>query len=130
MTHPRPLRTAGLAAVLGLIALGTGEAAEPTFEKDIEPFIKAYCAQCHSGRSKKGGLDLTRFPSATKAARERTLWAGVAERVKAKEMPPPDAKQQPPDDQRAVFAGWAEKIANPPKDAECKTLANDQNTNF
>jgi hypothetical protein len=129
MPHPRPLLLVCLAGLLALIALGDGAAAEPTFERDIEPFIKSYCAECHSGRKKKGGLDLTRFPSATKAARERTLWAGVAERVKAKEMPPPEAPQ-PPEDKRAVFAGWAEKVAHPPQDTECKTLATDQNTNF
>src|SRR5947209_18130840 len=109
MTHPRRLKILCLAAALGLLAWSASDAAEPTFENDVEPFIKSYCAECHNGRKKKGDLNLTRFPSATKAARERDLWAKVAERVKAKEMPPPDARRQPPDDQRAVFAGWADK---------------------
>ncbi|MEC8928210.1 MAG: c-type cytochrome domain-containing protein, partial [Verrucomicrobiota bacterium] len=35
-----------------------GEAAEPVFEKDIQPVLQRKCGQCHTGGKRKGGLSL------------------------------------------------------------------------
>ena len=48
-------------AVLVLFAFRTASAAEPAAIDRV--FIQDYCTSCHSGASKRGGLDLTSLTS-------------------------------------------------------------------
>lgn len=49
----------GCLASLGFAACFTGSAAaQPNFEKDVHPILKARCFECHSGKTPKAGLDL------------------------------------------------------------------------
>ncbi|MCH8830552.1 MAG: hypothetical protein IID45_13330, partial [Planctomycetes bacterium] len=43
------------------------------FEKDILPIFKARCVRCHSGKSRKGDLDLTSFANVMKGGESGTV---------------------------------------------------------
>lgn len=48
-----------LCALLMLLGESPARAGEPTFEADVLPAIKTYCAKCHSAEALKAELDLT-----------------------------------------------------------------------
>ncbi len=100
----------GLWAVLGLT--NRIQAAEPEFERDVRPILKAYCWHCHGEEPELGGgLD---------ARLVRTLLAGgdsgpavvvgkpdasrLLERVLADEMPPGEKKLN--QNQKQTIAAW------------------------
>jgi WD40 repeat protein len=48
---------------LALVALlaAAAPAAEPSFERDVAPFLRTYCAGCHAGADPEGGLSVETF---------------------------------------------------------------------
>ena len=83
--------------------------AEISFEKQVQPFFKAYCTGCHNGGDEgKGGLNLLSYtalmeggdsgaavsPGKSNESRLVRLLTGVDK----PKMPPKDAKQPPPDE--------------------------------
>jgi hypothetical protein len=84
-------------ALVASLGFGSASAADPTA---IAPaFFRDYCATCHSGTSKRGGLDLTTLTLDGNDVANRGTWIKVHDRVQAGEMPPrgrarPDATRQ------------------------------------
>jgi hypothetical protein len=75
----RPLRALVLVTVLGGICAaasgGRSRAADepkpapakaPSYKTDVAPLLSAACANCHSGKKKKAGLDVESFDSVAK----------------------------------------------------------------
>lgn len=77
----------------------------PDFITDVRPLLKTYCFDCHNTTKRKAGLDLEEIDTATSALEKVDLWDQVAERVRAKEMPPANGKQ-PTDEERQVLLAW------------------------
>lgn len=119
-----------LFAVALLIAGPSLAPGQSDFAKDIRPLLDKYCANCHGAKTKKGGLTFEDVKTATDAAKTPELWSEVAQRVRAREMPPEGSKQFSNDERRA-FAAWAEGVVKAAKTVpDCNTLASDRTQNF
>jgi mono/diheme cytochrome c family protein len=92
-------------------------AALQTYKSQVQPFMTAYCARCHSGNRQKGGVT---FQSAFKdpgSASFGTLWKRAAAQVKTHSMPPEDADEQPTEQERKAVVDWVEAMKRlSPKD--------------
>ena len=113
------------ALVLSFSTAAPGE--EGRFEKEIRPLLNKYCVGCHNSEKKKGDLNLARFEKESDVGMSGEVWAEVAARVLAHEMPP-EGKKQPSIEQRRQFVRWAKSVAKKPD--ECKQLASDRTVNF
>jgi hypothetical protein len=82
---------------LPLTAASLVEAAPPTapnpaidqqFQQTVKPFVGKYCVACHSGKMAPAQFDLKSYTSVDMVADDFARWALLADRLKAKEMPP------------------------------------------
>ncbi len=55
----------------------TAPAEDPTFSTKIQPFLKKYCVECHTGDKPKGGLTLDAYQSEAHARKDRKNWGAV-----------------------------------------------------
>jgi len=63
--------------------------ATPSFDKDIQPFLDAYCMKCHNDKKQKGDF---RIDTLSKdIGLDAPHWAEVMERVSSGEMPPEES---------------------------------------
>ena len=89
-----------------LILLGCSSAAvaqETRLDpRPLQPFFRAYCADCHSEGTSKGGLDLGTLPADLGDAETLRRWIRVYDRVRSGEMPPPK-KARAADPERDAF---------------------------
>ena len=74
--------------------------------RETDAFVTEHCITCHGRDAAKGKLDLTR--TAPDAVQELWRWSRMRERVRTREMPPPDADRPtdadgPSDADRAAF---------------------------
>jgi hypothetical protein len=81
------------------------------FDTKIKPLLSEYCGRCHGPDKQKGDLNLMRFDSPQKAIAEQDVWATVAERVEAGEMPPEKSKQ-PTAAERDTLLAWVHSFAD------------------
>lgn len=82
---------------------------EPTFAKDVKPFLKNYCLKCHSGEKAADRKDYSIFVDETIAKEKiRMLYRGLRE-VEGKQMPPAKEAKQPKAAEVARFKKWIEK---------------------
>lgn len=116
-----------LACALVMIFSPAAHGADDPFEKEIRPLLQKYCVGCHNPEKKRGDLDLARFEKNSDVGKAGEVWAEVAARVLAHEMPP-EGKKQPSIEQRRKFVRWARSVAKKPDD--CKQLASDRTINF
>ena len=100
-----------LAALARIGATGASASApartilEQQFNASVRPFLQANCDSCHGKTKPQAQLDLTAFTSMASVAQDDPHWNLILERVSAKQMPPPNAKQ-PSDKQREAFLAW------------------------
>jgi len=125
-SHPPRLISLLTCAVV-LISCTTAQGADSKFEKEIRPLLKKYCVSCHNPEKKKGDLDLARFEKEADVSTGEEVWAEVAARVLAHEMPP-EGRKQPSIEQRRQFVRWAKSVAK--KSDDCKQLASDRTMSF
>jgi hypothetical protein len=85
------------------------EVNEPISLERIRPLLKTYCNECHNTTKKKAGLDLEKFDTDKDALDHLDLWAQVAERLRAKTMPPPK-KKQPSESERQQLLAWVKHV--------------------
>jgi hypothetical protein len=78
--------------------------AKQTYDKQIVPFIKTYCSECHGEKKRKGDITFQYAFKTPGAANFRKLWQDSVANVKAGDMPPEKAGKQPTADERAAFA--------------------------
>src|SRR5687767_11219447 len=83
----------------------------PAMDVALEPFVSAYCVDCHSGAEAEAGLALDKLLEAPSAAHRRLQWQRVVERLHAGEMPPEDFGQPEPEEKEAVLAWLAAELA-------------------
>lgn len=90
--------------------VGRQAALQQTFDTSVGPFLQTYCVGCHGGDKPKGELDLSPFTTLGAVAKDLRRWELVLERLKAGDMPPEGAKQQPTADHRREVVAWAEAV--------------------
>lgn len=84
--------------------------AETFFRKQVTPFIKTYCLDCHQNRRPtEAGLSFTPALDTPGHAAFSEKWKKSAARVKAHDMPP-DGLDQPTDEERQMFLQWLDKV--------------------
>lgn len=128
MLSPRAMFLVSLLACASVLAPSNrAHGADGKFEKEIRPLLTKYCVGCHNTQKKRGDLDLARFEKDADVGKDAEVWAEVAARVLAHEMPP-EGKKQPSIEQRRDFVRWARSVAK--KTDDCKQLASDRTMNF
>ena len=78
--------------------------AKQAYDKQIVPFIKNYCGECHGDKKRKGDITFQYAFKTPGAANFRKLWQDSVANVKAGDMPPEKATKQPSDEERNAFA--------------------------
>jgi hypothetical protein len=73
------------------------------FIDGVTPFVKTYCAECHSNKRRKAGLDYLSALKNPGSTTSRRHWKQALANVKAHDMPPEDADNQPSDSERQKF---------------------------
>lgn len=77
------------------------------FDREVKPFLEAYCVKCHGEKKKKGGVRLHQVDGAMNREEELELWELIEELVETGEMPPEDEKQ-PTEEERKRVVQWIE----------------------
>lgn len=80
------------------------------FKERVTPFINTYCAQCHGLYKMDGGITFVPALKAPGVSSSTKLWNQALANVKASDMPPADAKNQPTDEERQMFIDWVGTI--------------------
>ena len=92
---------------------GTGRSAPPAqgdaFATSVKPFLQTYCYGCHGGNQPAAGFDLTSYATQDSVVGDQRHWNLVVTRLKAGEMPPSQARQQPTPVQRQSVIDWIER---------------------
>jgi mono/diheme cytochrome c family protein len=123
-----PLAAAPLA---GAVTPAPNPAIDQQFEQTVKPFVGKYCVACHSGKMAPAQFDLKSYTSLDMVTDDFGRWALLADRLKAKEMPPkpmpapPAAEaQQVIDWVAAVRAEEIKKAAGDPGVVLARRLSN------
>jgi hypothetical protein len=86
--------------------------AEGDFRAAVQPFLKAYCLDCHATARQEAKLDLSGYSSTADVARAHRVWQRVLQRLEAGEMPPDDAPQKPDEGARMAVVAWLRALRN------------------
>lgn len=88
-----------------------------SYKEIVTPFVRKYCIECHSSKRSKAGINYEvalRNPADPASSRR---WKQAIANVKAHDMPPEDADEQPTDEERQQFLEWIGQIKHlSPKD--------------
>jgi mono/diheme cytochrome c family protein len=76
--------------------------AEPSYTKDVLPFLTKHCVSCHGNGKKKGGVSLDKFKDNDSVLRDRATWDLIVEMIQTKKMPPKEKPQPTPAEAQAV----------------------------
>src|SRR3984957_10559982 len=96
---------------LSPIAPSLADAANPApppidqqFDQTVKPFVTKYCVACHSGKMAPAQFDLKSYTNVDMVTDDFARWALLAERLKAKEMPPKPMPPPPANEAHQVIA--------------------------
>ena len=78
---------------------------EREFAENVRPILDSYCASCHAGAKAAAQLDLRQYPSAESVVQDYAKWDRLREKLAARQMPPPSAKQ-PSERERRQVINW------------------------
>jgi mono/diheme cytochrome c family protein len=83
-----------------------GEDKPAAYQKDILPFLKTHCLDCHgAGKGKpKADLNLTKYTDDASLVADRKTWDTVQHMLKSREMPPKEKPQPKAEEVEAVSA--------------------------
>ncbi len=84
-----------------------------SFEKDVIPFLRNYCMDCHDADLKKGDLDLEPFKTAADVVKGRKLWDSVLFQIDNHTMPPAKKEKQPTIAERDKMVGLIDNLLYP-----------------
>ncbi|MGZ0172202.1 MAG: DUF1587 domain-containing protein, partial [Planctomycetales bacterium] len=102
-----------------LLLGATMASAEPSFEKDLQPYLTKYCVSCHNAEKQEGEFHFEAL-SRDVGEKDAPRWAEVMERINSGEMPPEDTKPRPTADESAAIVEW---IAARIKEGESARMA-------
>jgi hypothetical protein len=75
----------------------------PSRVKEVRRLLSRYCGSCHGEKKSRSGLNLAALP----AGKNLEVWKLVLERMRARQMPPPD-RLQPTAKEREQITAWIE----------------------
>ena len=76
---------------------------EHRFTQNVRPFLASYCVGCHGGATPAAQFDLRPYSTMAAVVQDYPRWNLVLEKLTAKEMPPKQAPQPPPDVRQEVI---------------------------
>ncbi len=97
-----------IAVWAGVMLHDTARAAEPTFSRTIQPFLKQYCWECHDSETQEADIILDRFDESAAIAEQAELWEKVTNMLNERIMPPEDMPQPAPEE-IAEVTGWLQE---------------------
>src|SRR5688572_21877823 len=83
-------------------------ATEQEYKKQVEPFLKSYCFDCHGDGVDKGEVVFDEYTNFTAHAGNQKLWLAVWQNLQT-QMMPPAKKPQPSDIERKEIIKWIER---------------------
>ena len=98
-----------IAAVTATLALAQ-TSPESKFQQNVQPFLKQYCNECHSGEAPEAKLDTTIFKDLASVSNTWGTWQEIVSRVHETEMPPADASPQPTEAERSMLKQWTQEF--------------------
>ncbi len=105
---------AGLPILLACLLLTSISKAEDSaqlndsYKSEVQPLLKTYCYECHSGDTLEADIDLAAFTDLTQICKHTKVWQKISEMLSSEQMPPPDSKQ-PTAPERATLQGWVKR---------------------
>src|SRR3954453_6204564 len=80
-----------------------------SFDKEIKPLLKKYCADCHEDGMKKGNVAFDEFKSERELVENHDLWARALKNVRMGLMPPQKKKERPGPEEIQKLAHWVKQ---------------------
>ena len=80
---------------------------EREFTETVRPFLTAYCTSCHAGERAAAQLDLRQYTSTESVVQDFARWDRLRQKLAARQMPPPQARQADERARRQVIT-WIE----------------------
>jgi len=113
------MRLATALAVSVVILIGTTARADdkdPSYTKDIKPFLTKYCVECHGDGKPKAGVRVNSYDALIKAGRKTLVVPKKPDESflvmtmvgKAKRMPPRKFTDQPTEKEINLVKAWVE----------------------
>ncbi len=88
------------------------------FSEQVQPFLKKYCFECHSGDDAEAGIDFSQFETQADVLDEQETWETAVEAIENDYMPP-DKATQPARDEVIAVKDWFKRTVI--RDAELAT---------
>lgn len=82
--------------LLAWVCADTVGAVEGPFQTKVQPFLRAYCVECHNADKAKADFRLDDIKGAITAGRDTERWEKALEMLSIGDMPPEKAERQPP----------------------------------
>lgn len=76
-----------------------------SFQQEVQPLLKRFCAKCHSSDVAEADVDLTEFRTFADIRQQTKIWLRVREMLDSEQMPPKEAPQ-PDENERARLRMW------------------------
>ncbi len=98
-----------------LLTFAAAPAADPSYAKEVRPFLVKYCVECHTLKQAKAGYNFDEFAGLTKVGKNgATVVRGDADKSllgkvlggKGKVMPPKKYPWQPTKEEAVVVLAW------------------------
>jgi Protein of unknown function (DUF1592)/Protein of unknown function (DUF1588)/Protein of unknown function (DUF1587)/Protein of unknown function (DUF1585)/Protein of unknown function (DUF1595)/Ca-dependent carbohydrate-binding module xylan-binding/Planctomycete cytochrome C len=83
-------------------------AAMSRFRKDVSPFLKKYCYQCHGPKDQEEGVAFHKLTDAKSVFAARKLWEKVHRMLESDAMPPKEHAHRPQIADRKRVSKWIE----------------------
>ncbi|MFT4556216.1 MAG: hypothetical protein ACI92S_001558 [Planctomycetaceae bacterium] len=90
--------------------------AQDTLDRQLAPFLKEHCFDCHSGDSVEGNLNLASYATDLTDAEVRRRWVFLYDRVALGEMPPKSAEQPSAASRASFLKALGERLARADRD--------------
>ena len=91
--------------LLSCLVVDNCVADDPSFERDLEPWLQAHCLSCHGSEKQEGEFRIDTL-SREVGMQDTSHWSEIIERINSGEMPPKDAKTQPSAVEIAKVVEW------------------------
>ncbi|MGH7223767.1 MAG: DUF1587 domain-containing protein, partial [Gemmataceae bacterium] len=85
---------------------------QPTFTKDVVPFLTKHCYACHGNGKKRGELSLDKYKNDEALQKDRKVWENVLQMIRGGEMPPKKRKRPKAEEIEAVLRDIEGVLAN------------------
>ena len=94
--------------------------AAAVFQKEMVPFLKQYCFECHGTKKQKADVDFENLPTSTEIFRDTELWELTRDLLLENEMPPEKSPQPGMEDKQHIM----DLIGSELERFDCDSLSN------